>query len=353
MNDNFNCTSTNNILNASHNELMHFKIILEIWIYIPVCVLGITGNTISFLTLLQDTKKLPTFYLLRGLSVSDSFLLLAWLMTYTVPMVLLNLGEENLARKTSLYTWPLARTAYTLSIWMVVLVAGERYIAICRPTVSKQICTIERAKKAIFGTCVATFLFHLPSWFMYAPREIFDPCTNQTRIEDEMTDLALNTFFMLLYNQILYSIVNFIVPLLFLTFLNTKLILALQEAKKHRERMNLRRRREDESIKLMLVAIIVVFVMCQFPMVISYIWSHTSSKPSEGAQYYADITNFLTLVNSSVNFLIYCVFSTHFRHMARCLFCKNYYLPQLHANGSSTLRTRLPDQETSMLNTAV
>jgi len=74
------------------------------------------------------------------------------------------------------YVWPLAAIAQTATVWIVLLVTGDRYLAVCRPFQARWR-SVQRTQLAVFFVIVLAVLYNLPQWF---EREVFwetDSCT--------------------------------------------------------------------------------------------------------------------------------------------------------------------------------
>lgn len=58
-------------------------------------------------------------------------------------------------------------TAQTCSIWLITLVAVDRYIFICHPFKAMRHVTVSRARWVVVGTFAASLLFNTPRFFYY------------------------------------------------------------------------------------------------------------------------------------------------------------------------------------------
>lgn len=303
----YNCTNaaTGNVTVLTASSFTKF---VEMYILLPIIILGLIGNILAFVIWYQDGKNSVTFYLLRWLATADTLLLLTWLLQFVIP----NLIDMCNPVRPYLYVWtlPLARIAYTGAIWMVVVVAAERCMVVACP---QRTSTISKARQHIMAVYVGSIVFHLPSWFV----KDVDPVTLKTI----QNDIARNKHFQLIYDNILYCTVNYAVPLIVLTILNFKLISTLLSARQSRRQLRLEPRRQDIGSILILVVIVIIFMICHAPMVLSFIlWNCVSGSTSKqtitNLVYLSDIATIMTTLNSSVNFIAYCALSSKFREMA-------------------------------------
>ena len=127
-----------------------------------MCIFGIAGNSISILVLYKDKRNEVAAFLLQALAVADNTVLaISLLVLSVITGVLPYLGEDAqfiaLAMKPYVvaYVNPIAYMAQTASIWITVLVALNRYVAICRPFDVPRLSTKHRAK-------IQVSLFYFP-----------------------------------------------------------------------------------------------------------------------------------------------------------------------------------------------
>jgi len=114
----------------------------------------------------MDTDKTnSTTWLLQALTAVDT----AYLATCLViqPLKILHQLYGVLARSFPLierFVWPLAATAQTTTVWVVLLVTGDRYVAVCRPFQARWR-SIDRTRLAVILVVVLAILYNLPQWF--------------------------------------------------------------------------------------------------------------------------------------------------------------------------------------------
>jgi hypothetical protein len=116
-----------------------FRVVLNVYIVGVVCAFGITGNLVSMAVLGRDRSiRRTTGFLLQALAASDTAYLVACLLFQTTKTVndVTDWGVPGSRRVwpyVEPYVWPLASIAQTCTVWVVVVVTADRYIAICRP----------------------------------------------------------------------------------------------------------------------------------------------------------------------------------------------------------------------------
>jgi len=70
------------------------------------------------------------------------------------------------------YIWLLTPIAHMCSIWLVVLVAGNRYWAVCRPHASARVWTTRRTVGYVTAVVVGVVAFNVPRMFEYRVEEV-------------------------------------------------------------------------------------------------------------------------------------------------------------------------------------
>jgi hypothetical protein len=76
----------------------------------------------------------------------------------------------------AVFVFPLVHVTQMWTVWITVLVAFNRYVAICRPFQVSQVCTMKQTKRQILALGVAILVYCLPRFFeyriAYVPHEV-------------------------------------------------------------------------------------------------------------------------------------------------------------------------------------
>jgi len=126
---------------------------------------------------LDPDKTNSTTWLLQALAAVDTFYLAASLVIQ--PLAVIHELYGVLARWFPLiqrYVWPLAATAQTATVWIVLLVTGDRFIAVCRPFEARWR-SVERTRLAVIVVLVLSVVYNLPHWFERKVDYKTDDCT--------------------------------------------------------------------------------------------------------------------------------------------------------------------------------
>lgn len=225
------------------------------------------------------------------------------------------------------YAWFLASIIQTITIWVVILVTTDRYLAICRPLSCRTLRTVRNCRIAVGIAIVAAVLYNIPQIY---DREVFfveAKCTKRLISKTRPTELRYDPLYFLLYKTICYLAFRSLGPLLALVVLNARLMAALRLMRLRRRSLTTRvggtPATHGENLTLMLVVVVTVFVVCELPdcclrLATILMGDYVDSWLRLDEDTLADANvavNMLHAFNSSVNFLVYCLVGRKFRRI--------------------------------------
>ncbi|CAD5113432.1 unnamed protein product [Dimorphilus gyrociliatus] len=292
-------------------------------------VFGFTGNILSMICLNRDRSKTATPFLLISLEVADTFFLGFAVLLRVVPstaIYILYPGEAPSSLNTLLsfcgaYVYPLALVSETTTIYLTLLVTVNRYVSVCKPYEVSRIRSVTHARRYVCLIVLLSFAINLPRFFEY------DYISTENSTRSARTSMADNHVYKIVYANSIYCLVMFLVPLTTLIILNHRLIRALREARRKRAQLlNSDTSRSEDDITLVLIVVVLVFVVCQTPALATQILhSFLEDEQKECPMpyyFYERLSDFMVVVNSSLNFTIYCFCSKRFRQILKNLICK-------------------------------
>ena len=212
---------------------------------------------------------------------------------------------------------PLVLVFHTLTVWIVVLVTFARYLCIVRP-MDVQWRNLRRMKIATIWLLVLSVLLNTPTILETLVR-IYSYCNCAFNILEvrSSTCLAIDRF----ENEIsisaimMKSFIGSFLPLIILIILNLRIALALHTLTKKRRQMSLQIIKERNLTKT-LVMVVGIFAVCQIPRDVLYLmYVARFSVDYEVLVCALGISNALIVLNSPMNFLIYCLFSKRFKQI--------------------------------------
>ena len=327
-----------------------------------LCLFGFVGNILSTICLRKDKSKTATPFLLISLEIADTLFLIAVLFIRVLPTIVQYTRWPALLPifpYLGKYVFPLALVCEMGTIYLTLLVTLNRYVSVCLPYQANDVCSPKNARIHVVLVWIFSFLYNIPRFFEY---EIVEHISldNQTFRSADPSEMAQTSLYKILYSNIMYSVVMFLVPLTILCILNARLIIALNRTKQKRKQLlNDHSSRSEDDITLVLIVVVLVFVVCQTPALITQVLS--SLLPSEVKRcpnaffFYERISDLLVVTNSSINFLIYSFCSKRFRQILASTICDNswqrHFVRSEHsaANGHTTLNRG--DQHTARAHT--
>ncbi|XP_064480517.1 FMRFamide receptor-like isoform X1 [Ornithodoros turicata] len=294
-----------------------------------ITIIGVVGNTVTIVIMTRRRMRSSTNSYLAALAICD--------MLYLLCVFALSLKHYQFIQEQGLYIYyncfplivMLADACSNTSVWLTATFTMERYIAVCHPIRGKVLCTESRARKAIFIVFAFCFSFTLPTLFEYSVTEKHDPVTNTTRTHLDASELGKNE----LYKKIYYwlTVVLFtVIPFLLLAIFNAFLVRSVHLSRKQRSRMTQRtdssRDNQENKITVMLIAVVILFFVCQLPTAVTLLYtSIRSPEPDTDGEklifILGNIFNFLMTINAAGNFILYCLLSQKYRRTFLQIFC--------------------------------
>ena len=306
-----------------------FFIIIYGPLYIVVCIFGLIGNSLSYAVLHRYSSKNVATFLLKALAVSDNLFLVTALFVQTLTAMLMSFGKEEVLVPIypyiQTYIWPVTHMIQMGTVWMMVLVATNRYIAVCKPLHAPQLCRKRYVKVQILVMTVLIIAYNIPRFFEYNWVNVnITTAENITEVQEQNIGLQSKVIYNILYENVSYCLFVFLIPLIVLVVLNVHLVRELKSAQKSREALTSRTSTEENNITLVMVVIILVFIVCQTPsalnQILYYIVDDKQKQTCSHYMKYYHICNLLIIMNSSMNFVIYCVFRRQFQQDLWALF---------------------------------
>ena len=295
-----------------------------------IAAMGIIGNTLSIIVLSNRRMHSSTSWYLIALAVFDSLVLISLFLFMSLPTVFIATGKlESYFQAYPYmhpYAYPTALTAQTCSIYTTVAFTVERYIAVCMPLKAAKMCTVSRARKTILTIIVLSIIYNIPRMLEFKTVVFVDETTNTTTAQYVFTDLGSNSTFRHIYFIYMQLVVMLAIPFVLLAVLNTLLIRAVKRSEMTTGKVNTKTKKEN-SLTIMLIAVIVVFMICQVPSIADNIFMATLSQELQLSPVYVKFTcisSLMVIMNSAINFYLYCVFGKKFRRVFCRIFCKCY-----------------------------
>lgn len=298
-----------------------------------VCFTGIVGIILTVIVLSRKNMCTSTNSYLISLAIADlGFLVILSTKFLESKLTHVQFYEFDVFFK---YAQIFLHTFLLTSVWVTVMLAVERYIAICHPLRAISICTVKRSRIMIVVIFFVSFYMRISNFFEFRIAESVDPCTSKVFRYVEITEFGRNKAYKKAYAWTVDGIICAVIPFLSLLFLNIRLITEIRKSTKYLQyhlgndsNMQTVVSTEQLKITMMLISIIFVFFVCQAPYVVVICYKNIYDYEADQAGHLPDsmhiiiyTTIFLLGLKSSFNFIIYCWFSEKFWITFQRLFC--------------------------------
>lgn len=297
------------------------------YISLAVCIFGITANVMNIIVLTRKNMVSPTNAILTGLAVADMMVMLSY-----IPFSFHNYLRTGLEDKDKFaFGWAVFTLCHahftvvnhTISIWLTVTVAIWRFMAVCYPAATMRWRSLSRARIAIASTYVACTILCIPVYITFTVKASIE--NGHPLYKVDFSDIAKRHDDLLAsINFWLFSVITKLVPCVALTGLSLGLIRVLYEANLRRQRLKVKSdcdKSHDRTTK-MLLAVLLLFLLTEFPSGMLALLSGALGDEffANVYQNFGETMDILALVNSAVNFIIYCSMSRQFRDTFAFLF---------------------------------
>ena len=317
------------------------RFITGLILYPIFCVLGLIGNGLGIAVMLQKQMRSSTNVYLLALAISDGIKIICDALYFLV--VLFLEIDPRIGNRLYIFLYPYAHYVFNASLcisaWLTVAVAVERYVYVCHVHKVRTYCTLSRARAISFSVFIFMSLACIPYALRYKTVESQDNSTTWLSYDLSLTDLWADPKFASIFTWIQYFI-RIIIPLTLLIVLNIFIMYGIRKC---------RIGRKNHRITVMLIVVIIVFIICIIPdAIMSTFLGFGYYEEDYLARAIREITDLFLLINTAVNFVIYCAFNTIFWRNFQSLFCscciskgtllENSHMRQLSLCGKETSR---------------
>ncbi|XP_052788786.1 probable G-protein coupled receptor 139 [Mya arenaria] len=321
-------------------EYMEPNRILNLYVPPILLVLGTIGNLLTFIIMSGNMLKASTYSYLAVLAIMDILVLYVGLLRMWVGSFAIDIQHaSNWLCK--LVTF-LGYVSSVTSVWLIIAVTIERFIAVKFPLRAPRICNVYRARVVILAIVVATCLLNMHIIWTVELQTKDHNGTLTSECEASQLHRVLVMEVWPWVDAAVYSLFPFVI----ISILNVLIVRCVLSARKQRSHMqNLGgttkflavnkqqggKRPNESSKKLtcMLLAVSFTFLITTLPMNILLLvraFTEEKNKDLNSHEYkkqFAQMTlartivELLMYVNHSVNFFLYCATGRKFRREPR------------------------------------
>ena len=311
---------------------IYFKAV--VYISLPLVVIGVILNVVSVIVLgLDKTMKHTTSFLLQMLAVADCAVLASCLFSIIANEIITFTDWLPFADKWRYfyfafalkYVLPFVDITLNAAVWLVVIVTGERYVAVRWPLEVPRYITMRRVRFTVGVTWFVSFALYVVIFFK---REIIS-----VREGNTFCYIGLPTLYFAQidnYRTIVRSIMTFILPLFLLSFFNVRIINALRKSNAVRRELLGACGRPIDDVTMIsnkrrctktLIVVVIVFIICQLPGCVNLAISSSRESSwnyltwTQCLEYSNSISIISLSINSACNFVIYFLMGKRFRQI--------------------------------------
>lgn len=280
-------------------------------LYPLICCIGLPTNIIAILILTRKQMRNATSMMLIVLSVTDTIKILNDFLYFVsvLEMDILHFKNNEIYLELYPISHYLFNATTTACAWLTVAIGAERYTAVCIPHKCKIIWTSKRA--LVLAILIAAFSFaaSIPYVLKYQTTVSYD--VNGTQYNLVVTDFWRSGWFAPIYVWVHHSLRS-IIPIVLVIILSTCIIRKMRKS---------RFCQGNRRISLCVLGVIACFVLCVFPdSIMSTVLNMGYYEASYCARAIREFTDFMLLLHTTLNFIIYCVINTRFKETFTSLF---------------------------------
>ena len=306
-----------------------------------IIVITLIANSLVIIVLSQRHMRTPTNIVLLAMTISDLSTLLFpapwYFYMYTLGNHVKVLHPIGACYAFYCMLEMIPNVFHTSSIWLTLLLAGQRYIYVCHLTVARDWCTVPRVKRAIFYIYFACIL---TQFSRFLDRD-FKSINVEKNTTVQGCGMATASWIASTITEDVYFVIYYSFRLIFvhigpctaLVVLNILLFKALKKAQIKRDKLfqenrknECKKLRDSNCTTLMLIVVVGVFLATEIPLAITTAlhiiqnYFSVTIADYETLNLIILITNFFIMSSCPINFAIYCGMSRQFRETFKDLF---------------------------------
>ncbi|XP_012562545.2 probable G-protein coupled receptor 139 [Hydra vulgaris] len=331
--------------NNNENKRDLYKISSD-YIGAIICLIGLIGNVLSIVVWRKINKKRSDSgksagVLLIILAFADSGLLVMFFCTETITKLHSDI-EKNVYFVTfySYFGFPMFFYFICSSIWMIVCVSVNRFVAVVYPLKVRKFNSLRVTYFIGFITQLFAFIINIPHFFNYHPEK-----SNITEWKYSLTYYGSSdkAFY---YDFWVHCIFLVLAPWITIFCLNSVIIFRLLTKPNFVTNKKSKSNREKQTTVILLTVTVsfLIFLLWQCLTQCFYMqWNR--NKHSSDVEKAFDFAKLGVVINSSMNFVLYCISGTMFRNEFLKIFIN------LSQKGYNTLDSSNSSKSDSVLTT--
>ena len=307
-------------------------IIIRKWITLIISAIGVLTNTLTVGLLCRSSiPKTSCTLMIIGLAVFDAMV--------SASNTLSNLNDNHLNWVLGSQVW--CQLIYFFfswsvagSVWILVALTAERFVAVRFPLRAATICTRSHATMALVIITVATGLANLPYLITVIKAPNHAVCMFDSQY----------AAFLYIWHWVVDNSLTAYIPIVLVTLFNVGIVHSLARATREKMKISsgasqVKNASMNQQITRMCVAVSVMFVVCLLPVSVVSPIAHfktASLDPVELAIIFliSNLTHCLLALNNTANFFLYVITGKRFRKEFKSIFCCASCKETLNSRGS-------------------
>ncbi|XP_030080125.1 probable G-protein coupled receptor B0563.6 isoform X3 [Drosophila hydei] len=290
-----------------------------------ICALGIIGNVLNLIVLTRRNMRGTAYIYMRAYSTA-ALLAIVFAIPFGIRMLVHKdrgqWEEFGPAFYTAHLELFLGNGCLGVGVMMLLVLTIERYVSVCHPGFTRPV--MGPPGMVVFITCCATFIIYLPSIFRGELIKCMMTTNNVYVYLRRDNNIYQRSIFYSVY-KIMLEVIFKLIPTVLIAGLNMRIMLVYRRTCERRRQMVLsratyvkdddpRKFAEERRLFLLLGSTSILFLLCVSPMAILHMTIASEVLPSFPFQVFRALANLLELINYSMTFYIYCLFSEDFRN---------------------------------------
>ncbi|XP_033753651.1 growth hormone secretagogue receptor type 1-like [Pecten maximus] len=320
-------------------DFTSFRVHKFLLLYVPpiMVLIGTIGNILSFTVFRTNSGKVSTYTYLSALAIMDLLVLYIGLLRLWIAQ-LSDFDIKDQANWTCKLVAFLGYVCSDSSVWLIVAVTVERYIAVCFPLKASNLCRIRKARYIVFVPILALCFVNFHFLWTVQLRHDKNDTINPVYICDAGPNFSeLVNGVWVWVDAGIYSFVPFAI----LSILNGRIIQKVCIAKNERKHLvttdrngcnNIRSKHSgtgevSRKLTMMLLMVSFTFLLTTLPMNIILImtksWNEQNQQQKADFYLAKTVSELLMYLNHTINFFLYCISGRKFRRQILSLLCRS------------------------------
>lgn len=305
-------------------------------------VVGVVGNIVSIAVLVHPDMRSSTGIMLTSLAVYDMIVLMSYLFLLSMDQIFQHTHIyanflSHLHRPSYPVWYGMSSVAFMGSSYTTVAISIERLIVVTVPLKASAWCTESRAKVAVILIFIFCALYNIPRYMVFSIESTSDETTRKHQITLERTWFSKTYFFKTVYSVTMNIIMKVFLPLIVLSVCSCLMVRAVRRNGRARRTLQVEASSSNHTkFSAMVVAVMVFSLLSLLTGSAEVILLRINDRQFQNADdceivcaAVSAVSELMAILNSGVNFLLFCVFGTKFREVFRRRFCKRWgFIPR-------------------------